>query len=178
MDIMIDLETLGRAPRAVFTQVGWCVFDRTASEIHKSGCIFVDPRSAQREGLELDADTVIWWLRQDKAAQEVMTRDGSSLEFALSDLHNVFAAHFNSGSLLWANSPSFDLAILENALKAVRLNKPWQYWQERDFRTFVSVTEAPKVRPAVAHRAEDDAVAQARTVQAGYALLAKARRAD
>jgi len=36
---------------------------------------------------------------------------------------------------VWANSPSFDLAMLADAFDYIELKAPWKYYEERDLRT-------------------------------------------
>lgn len=65
---------------------------------------------------------------------------------------------------MWANSPAFDLVMLRNAFNKHHVDAPWGFWIERDFRTFLSMTNADRVKPEVAHDALSDAKAQAQTL--------------
>lgn len=166
MDLMLDLETFGKQPKAVFTQIGWCLFDPSgaADQVMEKGTIYVSAVDAQRCGLELDADTVLWWLRQDATAQQQMILGGKHLLTAMEELYNLVAVR--KPARIWANSLTFDIAILEHAFQAVEMQPPWKYWDIFDVRTIVNLTlqKWQKHRPEVAHVAELDCAAQAKDV--------------
>ena len=44
------------------------------------------------------------------------------------------------------------------------LFRSWNFWDERDYRTFLNLTKQEGVVPTVAHNALEDAIAQATTV--------------
>lgn len=63
---------------------------------------------------------------------------------------------------VWGNSPSFDCAILVEFVGRYAGAVPWKFTQERDFRTARALNPAaPYERPADAHSALADALAQA-----------------
>lgn len=168
MDIMLDLETLGKSPSALFFRIGWAVFDQQS--IYSSGAIPVDPQSALDHGLEVDGDTITWWMGQpDEARRQIYDR-GNTLPTALEILTNTF---YRWGpKRVWCRGPDFDLAILRNAYRAVGLTKPWGHGAGRDVRTLADVTGVKYDRSGgVAHDAQSDAVRQARHVRACLAAL-------
>lgn len=64
---------------------------------------------------------------------------------------------------VWANSPSFDCAILRNHLKAFNLRCPWEFWQERDVRTIKNLAVSLNLGirfPKNPHNALQDAANQ------------------
>lgn len=73
-----------------------------------------------------------------------------------------FAQWFDDADEVWANSPSFDCELLEAAYDAVGLEAPWDFYQERDYRTLSSLPVAVDVEfEGVEHDALDDAKHQA-----------------
>jgi hypothetical protein len=127
--VMLDIETLGTSPGCCLVAVGcveWSVDDGVTDTWERS----VDIESAQAAGLEIDASTLSWWLDQSAAAREQLD-GGDDIERVLRDLRGQVA---DAGEV-WANSPRFDCAILRAAYDAVGLSPPWQFWEERDFRT-------------------------------------------
>jgi exodeoxyribonuclease VIII len=172
---MIDLETLGKGPRAVIVSIGCCEFELQTAEIGKSWQMNV---SCAHTGLEIDESTVRWWMRQDDAARanafdnEVPLREGllSFVEFVCEDC-------CPRSFYLWANSPSFDVVILRSAFDSVfrshrpEVEFPFKYWNWRDYRTVMALLPRDpkklielryKAGREVKHRAVDDAVYQAR----------------
>jgi len=74
----------------------------------------------------------------------------------------------------WANSPSFDYVILEQATKSLGMRWPFFFSWYRDTRTLYDVAwpngpeDRPQTNAGVHHDARDDAIAQALMVQAAY----------
>lgn len=160
MRLMIDLETLGTKTNSVILSIGAVAFDENG--IHDEFYCNVDLEGSLKHGFDIDADTLYWWLKQDKSAGEILSSNRESIVAAMFDI-NLFIAN-NYVDEVWANSPSFDLVMLKNAMEKVNKNPAWDFWVERDFRTFLSLTGAKRVYPDVAHNALEDARAQAQTL--------------
>lgn len=154
--VMIDIETLGTDPGAAIVSIGavrFTIADGVVDELFVS----VDIESCQRAGLEIDAGTVAWWLGQSTEARKQLT-GGRDLEPALREVR----AFVDGADEVWANSPSFDCAILAEAFDRVGLSTPWAFWEQRDYRTCRAVLEWPdRDQDGVAHDALDDARYQA-----------------
>lgn len=152
--VMVDIETLGTEPGCAILSVGAIEFDTDGLgfEFHER----VDLCSCEAAGLRLDADTVQWWATQDNVA-DVLT-GGGDLETVLAE----FVRGVEDADEVWANSPSFDLAILKAAGDAVGVEMPWAFYQERDFRTLKNLPVAVELEHGgTEHDALDDARHQA-----------------
>jgi len=156
--VMIDIETLGREPGCVVVSIGAVRFDHGIKDELFAG---VSPTSCQREGLDIDAETLAWWLTQDADARKQLL-GGDPLEEALREL----AAWMPSGPKeVWANSPSFDLEILDAAYELVGVPTPWEFYEHRDVRTIKNLEVAVDIeQQGIEHDALDDARFQARQV--------------
>jgi hypothetical protein len=167
MDVMLDLETLGTMPGCVILSIGAVAFDSTA--IHATFEALLDPRSCQRAGLTIDADTVMWWLGQEEAARAALIRGSTmSLNAALTE----FTSWLNPGERtirLWSKGPSFDATVLRAAYRAADLVVPWDFRQERCVRTILDLTGVDggdyREMGEPRHQALSDALAQTRAVQ-------------
>lgn len=160
--VMIDIETLGIEPGAAILSIGACTFDTdgVGETVHVS----VDLESCQDRGLEIDADTLQWWLEQDDAAREILT-GGVPLATALAELREFLETH--AYDELWANSPKFDMEHLETAYDALDWPTPWVFYELRDVRTVQALPGAvERDQDGTEHDALDDAVHQAREVAA------------
>ncbi|GGO03681.1 3'-5' exonuclease [Haloarcula pellucida] len=156
--VMVDLETLGTDPGAVILSIGAVRFDEVglSDEFYKN----VSIQSCVDAGLEIDADTLDWWLGQDDEVQDVL-QGGVRLSKALAH----FSAFYRGADEIWAFSPTFDCQILSAAYDAIDEPTPWNYRDERDCRTLAALPAAADVeQQGDAHDALDDAVYQARTV--------------
>ena len=152
--VMVDIETLGTDPGAAIVSVGAVRFGK--SRDRETYFESVDPKSATNAGLEIDAETLEWWLERDGPAQAQLI-GGRELETVLREF-NDFVTWADT---LWANSPSFDLAILKAAMRAVGMEPNWAFYQERDFRTLKNLPGRPMIEQENKHHALADAEYQA-----------------
>ncbi len=163
-NIMIDTETFGTKPGCVILSIGAVEFDQEG--LHGTFHAHIDVDSSTAAGLTMDARTVMWWLDQEKAAQNAMlSAETVSLIDALDALEDTFDW---DNKLVWANGASFDFPIIEAACHAVGRRTPWMYYNQMCYRTLKNVIgrdtfDQIKVDIGIAHDALDDASAQALT---------------
>lgn len=156
--VMVDIETLGLEPGSVILSIGAVRFDDYA--VHETFHRNINLKSCQDAGLEIDADTLEWWLGQDENVQHILT-GGKDLLIALQD----FQSFYDNADEIWAFSPSFDCAHLAEAYARVGLEEPWSYRDERDCRTLVELPGAVDLeQEGNEHDALDDARYQAGVV--------------
>lgn len=173
--IMIDLETMGQGPRSAIAAIGAVEFDPYGQGLGRELYHRVDLRTSVAAGMVIDAETVIWWMKQSDAARAELTSDDNvSLHFALYDLAQMIAGFKldEDDAIVWANGASFDFPILAEAYRAVGYRQPWKFWNERDWRTVRKI--GPTVdfeRAGTHHNALDDACHQALHLQRVMARL-------
>jgi len=157
--IMLDIETLGLEPGCVILSIGACRFDHDGPTGEELYCE-LDIADCRGHGLTVDDETYEWWREQGERAP----LDGETpLRDALCYLENTVSG----ADELWANSPKFDMAILEAAYDAVGLDAPWAYHELRDVRTLRALPAAVELEmEGREHHALDDARHQAREVAA------------
>jgi 3'-5' exoribonuclease Rv2179c-like domain len=186
-DIMIDIETLGGPPDAVPVTIGVAQFrlDDPGTILDKFQ-IHVHPGTAQKAGLNLDANTVMWWMEQSQEAQQTLiSKQAISISQALNKLSDYISSvreknHKNKINI-WGNDPDFDMVILDSAFKACNLATPWRFWETRSCRTMVEISErifgfnkkTDFIRKGTHHAADDDAEYQAQLMQHLYKRLNK-----
>lgn len=171
--VMVDIETLGTGSNAAIVSIGACEFTlEKGPDESRTFYRRINLRSCIEAGMDVDADTVLWWLEQSpEALQELTSKD---------DRVNVSAAlmAFNewlpSKAMVYSNGPSFDAKTLSTAMKNLGM-KPIPHWHERDHRTALDflayrIGASPKDARgllkeqfhAVSHIAVDDAILQAK----------------
>lgn len=179
-DAMIDIETLGRRPFCPILAIGACTFrmngDGVEGDPNLPANIVVEPfyvaidlESCMEVGLKADASTIKWWMGSDPT--NVPTDEARQRAFldpkAVKLVHalDAFTDFLQSRPLkLWGNSARFDLGILESAYIACGKEPPWEFYNERCYRTIKNLKEARDVklqRYGVHHNALDDAISQA-----------------
>jgi DNA polymerase III epsilon subunit-like protein len=157
--VMVDIETLGLDPGAAILSIAAVQFGpgRLGETFERT----ISVESCQDAGLTVDGNTLDWWLQQDSDARHVLT-GGEDLEDALAE----FSSWYDDRAFdeIWANSPAFDCIHLEHAFESVGLEAPWEFYEQRDYRTLTGLPVAPSDpdHDGVEHDALDDAKHQAR----------------
>ncbi len=163
--VMIDFETLGNGKHACIVQVGACYF----GQMHELPEVRtfkanVDAEDAMRNGAEMDASMVYWWLGQSPEAVASITAQPRLTERdALSQLNDFLA----EAEEIWSHA-TFDFVILMEAMKRLGIKPRFSYRVARDIRTLNALSNVEKdstPRSGVHHDGLDDAI-----YQAGYVL--------
>lgn len=176
---MVDLETLSTSPTASILSIGAVVF----GDAHLSKA----PEGYTREFYQnvddptgtIDSDTVMWWLKQSKEAQERLLKLRAPLDEALYRFVHWCSMH-QTGSVtglyspgerpnveFWSRSPSFDEVILQSAYVRANVFSPLNFRQSRDCRTIEALAGFPfKPTEGLAHDSLSDAREQAKHVTA------------
>lgn len=169
---MVDNETLDTTATAVIISIGAVKFDLDSNDLDNDGfyaSISINDQLAM--GRTISESTLVWWMGQEKAAQQVFVEPKQSLESALVSLSDWLS---HNKRFMWSNGADFDLPMLAHAYASYGMTVPWEFWNSRCVRTYRSLPGAksvPKVEPLVAHNALHDAVAQARHMQRIQAML-------
>jgi DNA polymerase III epsilon subunit-like protein len=164
---MIDLETLGTSPRAAVVAIGACTFDDPPGVERSTLYLAVDPASSQAQGGEVDARTAVWWMRQSpEAVRSTFPEEGAaSIGGALLQLV-TWVRELGEDVEIWGNPSTFDVVVLEEALRRSQLHLPWNHRAHRCYRTLRHLSDLPRPEPELAHNALSDALAQARHAEA------------
>ena len=91
-------------------------------------------------GLQVNADTVMWWMKQsDEARKSLSSSEAITIQMAIHQL-GVFIENCGgkANCQVWGNSARFDLGILSDACNKISVNIPWDFRNERCVRTLVS----------------------------------------
>lgn len=135
--IMLDIESLGLGPNAGLIQIGAVAFDsKTGKPRSDEFEVDVDLLSALMAGGEVDDSTVRWW-REQKGPKLARPKD---IRGALCDLSS-WIKKFPGVTRVWAQGPSFDIAVLEGYYKRLGLPIPWKYNAARDTRTVYDLAQ-------------------------------------
>ena len=177
-DIMIDLETLDVLPTASILTIGAVKFDPFGDDVNSPSCekfyVKVDLDSCDRYGCTVSQDTLDWWAKQSKEAQEeaFSTEDRIPVEEAINRLYKFCWG----AKRVWSHGAGFDVIILENLFRKVGKSIPWSFWEVRDTRTIFDIGIDPKRPPVLKHHALEDAWNQAVGVQNVFKTLRSSSR--
>ena len=155
--IMIDIETLGNQPGCVILSIGAVKFaeGQILERFYRNIC----PQSCEEVGLTISAETVQWWFQQSDESRMAFAGGGQVLPMALADL----STWIGQGQVeIWGNGSDFDNAVLRVAYEKCGMPVPWNYWENRCYRTVKSLYPGIQIkRSGTHHNALDDATSQA-----------------
>lgn len=115
-DVMVDIETLSTQPNAFVTQISAIAFDKEFNIIDTFS-INIDVWQRQL-GAHIDTKTVEFWQEQPRSVKKNVFGGVASAEFALAGF-NAWLDTLDINKI-WANSPSFDLVILNDMFNRIR----------------------------------------------------------
>ena len=179
-DIMIDMETLDVLPTATVLTIGAVKFDPFGDDVNEPNSdkfyVKVDVDSCDRLGCTVSQDTVEWWAKQSKEAQE----EAFSLESRIDivDAMNQLYKFCWGAKRVWSHGAGFDVVICENLFRKIGKATPWSFWEVRDTRTLFDLGIDPKRPPVLKHHALEDAWNQAVGVQNVFKALRGSTKYD
>jgi len=164
--VMVDLETTGTTAGWGILSIGAVMFDGTHNQLGQQFEMFISRESCRSFGLKENPDTLAWWARQSAEARAAIdicdTGNAHPLDVALKAF-GEFVRQAGPGKVkVWGNGGDFDQPILAAGYEAIGEKLPWQFWNNRCYRTVKS--HHPKVnlvRSGTHHNALDDAMTQA-----------------
>lgn len=163
--VMLDCETLGTTATAVILSIGAVKFDLATGTINDDGFYAsISIESNLDYGRRVQEDTLLWWLKQEAAAQAVFHEDKVALPSALEDLSDWLG---DDESIVWSNGADFDLPMLAHAFTQLQMEVPWKFFNSRCYRTYKNLPGAKDIRVpplGVKHNALSDAYQQAQTL--------------
>lgn len=157
INVMIDLETWSTSPNASIRSIGACKFNEGGIA---SGVFYENISDSESNGLHVNECTRQWWSRQSQQAREALLINPKPLEYVLEE----FAMWLpdTSATLMWGNGADFDNAILANAYSHFDLAMPWNFYNNRCYRTVKNLFPIVTIiRTGEKHNAIEDAISQA-----------------
>lgn len=167
MQLMIDTETGGTSAGCAIFSIGAVIFDPyTDSEPKSEFYVEISHASNMEIGLRFDRATMDWW-------KKIGTPPNGETHIlqAITDLHTWIKRNLPL-TAYWANSPSFDISIINYVMRLYRMEWPLAHWLERDVRTMKAIAwPNNEYKLNNGHNALDDAKNQARLIQDAYYTL-------
>jgi len=156
--VMLDLETLSTKPNAVITEIGAVVFN--SEEISAKFYCNINIQSCLDLGLQVDGNTIAWRMKNAQVQEETV---GLHIETALIRFNSFIAQYTNREKVkVYGNSSAFDNVILRNAFEASHFTPPWNWNNDRCYRTLKNLYPHIELeRIGTHHNALNDAESQA-----------------
>lgn len=176
--LMTDIESMDVTPEAAIVTIGAVMFDPRGYDTEesirndKSRCFYAKAslQDNQAEGRSFSADTIQWWLQQSPEAQASLFEGHIGTLRKMLTQYNLFIDSLGvRPTRFWANDPDFDMVIIGNAMRQLKMMPTWKFWETRSVRTVKDIAypegNHPQIGVGTAHDALDDSIRQALTVQ-------------
>lgn len=135
-DLMIDIETMGVTPKSPILSIGAVEFDRLTGDFGREFEVVINFEKAIDDG-ELDGSTVAWWLKQSDEARNALFADEGY--YSTEDVLTELSYFVDQSQYVWGNGATFDISILEEAMRKHGVDIPWKFYNIRDVRTVVDL---------------------------------------
>lgn len=182
--IMVDIETLGTSVDSVMLSISAVAFDIETGETDEEFEVFIDVDSCIRSGRKVTHDTLMWWFKESmqEARDGILQNKDNRIEveeavFNFNRFVGKVSGKAQKAPILWGNSNRFDLGIIAYGYPENEMT--WNYWNERDVRTLMSLAHWFKDDEefmGIAHYGIDDCKHQIKYVTKAWNYLKKGTR--
>jgi len=175
IQVMVDLETMGVGACPAIASIGAVKFDPSEG---KGGRILdngfyrlVDLKSCMDIGLEMESETVLWWLQQEEKARMALCETFN--KGTITQVLKEFSQWYGQEKLpIWGDGAAQDNVWFKSAYKAAGVKCPWGYREDRCYRTVRQLRPMIVTDPVgTKHHALDDAIFQAKHLMKVLATL-------
>lgn len=150
IDIMMDIETLGKGNNPPVFQIAACAFDIETRDILRTINVVADARTFNN----IEGDTLIWWLNTNNELLTKLLNDGCDSNNTEKDIIIQFVDWVNNlvnsygvdpcKVYLWGNGILFDNRIISGKCRQYGITYPIAYTSDRDMRTIVELASIKK----------------------------------
>lgn len=141
IDVMTDIETLGTESDSTIIQISAIAFNIETRE-HLNEFNMIADISLNKK-MSVTGSTIKWWLNTNaELLKDLLNKGQCSTEDMLQSFHSwltLLKKHEDDEVCLWGNGILFDNKMIEHQLKAIGLDYPIHYKNDRDVRTIVDL---------------------------------------
>lgn len=184
IDMMIDIETLGKRSDSTIFQIAAATFDIETGEVFHT---FNQCADIELSDLNADGSTVKWWLKTNPGLLATLLNEGEGSPIELLQSFHKWMSAFTDDKendvYLWGNGILFDNKMIAHQFESNGLPYPIFFRNDRDMRTIVELgcikqnitkkelNEMFKDENLTLHNAYDDVLYQIRMVSQCYRWL-------
>lgn len=167
-DLMLDLETMGLGVDCAVLSIGAIFFNRDTGDTGREFSAHIRLQTCLDAGLTVDADTLLWWMKQPDAARKALINGQElgalDLDCALVEFSRFVRDQYADENVrLWCKGPEFDAATMKNLYRNVLPTHPlpWKHFNVRCVRTPIDLAGGSAFERGIAfsgvkHDALDD----------------------
>jgi hypothetical protein len=152
-DVMIDIEALADTPDSAPAEIALLFFDR--DDRHRPFQKFryePKPLDAIHLGFNVTPATLKWW---DEKGLTIDVNRGEPLHDVLDEITADIHTFGKKGIRVWSRGNAYDLAILRLAFTRTGRPLPWDFWNDRDVRTWLEGSQFKSPRKNDHHAMQD-----------------------
>jgi hypothetical protein len=161
VNVMLDLETLGKKPGCKILTISACTFMELESRRRFHQAVRIDTQDL----LRIDPDTIDWWSKQSDVARKAAFDNPNAIVLTRAlGLFSDWLAELGATPVIWGKGASFDAPVLTAAYAAYGIDIPWDFRKERCFRTLQELFKYLECKPpfvGTPHTSQADAEFQA-----------------
>lgn len=190
IDIMTDIETLGKDGNPTVFQISACAFNIETGRIFDNFNEIAD--ISIEKSMPIDGDTLLWWLKTDKELLTNLLNKGKESQISQEEMfcnfhnwiENLSDIYSNKDVFLWGNGILFDNKVIQSKMQQYDIEYPIFYRNDRDMRTIVELAglkvgintekefrEKYRDNSFIAHDAFDDVKSQIQVLSKAWNLL-------
>ena len=144
IDIMVDIETLGKSDNTTVIQIGACCFNIETGEIYGEFNELAD--ISKIKDMPVDGDTMCWWMKNKDTLEKIL-KSGCDNQLTQKDMFERFAYWVDKlihsvgkeNVFLWGNGILFDNRLIKSKMEQYGITYPIFYRNDRDMRTIVEL---------------------------------------
>lgn len=191
--ISVDIETASTESNGAILSIGAVHVDTIKKQLGSRFYTNVNLQSCVDAGLQINANTFLWWMQQSDAARNAIASpkaQATALKLATAlEVFNSFIESLRTSPkeqiIIWSNGANFDGVLIRNAYKAVGLTPHYSFRNEGCYRTLNNMLPLAKLEQAMIinehvigtkHNALDDAIYQGERLLKMFEYLSDAER--
>jgi|TARA_B110000483_G_C18052475_1_gene487064 hypothetical protein len=170
---MVDLETLATDPHCTVLTIGGVKFNpNNNSEPYDEFYYKLDIDEQDVLGRTVTDSTIAWWGKQDPKVQEEAFGDNGD-RVKMETMLAALSKWLVGADTIWGWGYGFDLTIVEDMYRSKGIPIPYNFWQVKDARTFISIlpSDPRKGMQMDLHNALADSYYQAKAIQIAHQKL-------
>lgn len=140
IDVMTDIETLGRGDNTTVFQIASCAFNINTGEILSTFNQIAD--ISKDNDIFIDGGTLKWWLKTDKELLAKLLESGTVSQQDMFINFNKWILSLNENNqnvFLWGNGILFDNKLIQSKMQQYGIDYPIFYRNDRYMRTIVEL---------------------------------------
>ena len=147
-NIMICIETLSTKTNASIIEITAMEFNKLTGEIGDEFNTVIIPSEWAKNGRDIDGYSILCQFAQNEGIQEKCAAENDNMNTLMDSLclltlfikrHDNIDDTSENRIVIWGNSNTSDISILQSAYEHFDMKTPWEHWAVNDCRTIANL---------------------------------------